>query len=150
MIQLIYTSTVRVPFSGAEMSRLLLKARAENEVAEITGMLLYRRDSIMQLIEGEEQAVDALFSRILLDPRHAGIQILRRATIQNRTFPGWSMGFVHFDKGRTYEPNGLAEFFEKKGRPAPSAGEAALKLLSDFRFGWLRSVDRGYSPVVAR
>lgn len=151
MLQLIYTSSARVPFTGVDMSRLLLKARVNNDLVGITGMLLWRTDAFMQLLEGEESVVEELFSRILADPRHGAIQVLRRVSITENTFPGWSMGFAHFEKGSMDEPAGLEDFFETKGRPTSRIGEAALQLLSRFRYvNWRRHVDRGYAPVTAR
>lgn len=151
MIQLIYTSVTRLPLSGIDISRMLLQSRVNNAIDEITGVLLYRSDAFMQLLEGEEAAVNARFAKIAMDPRHCGVQILRRTAVSIRTFPDWPMGFVHFDKGHSHEPVGLADYFDKKGRPSAGVGESALRLLSEFRYGnWRRYVDRGYAPAIAR
>jgi len=151
MLQLIYTSTALTPFTSPELSRLLLLARVNNQLAEITGMLVQRSNAFMQLLEGETAAVEQLFAKIANDPRHCAVQVLRRAQVETRTFPDWSLGFAQFPKGRAGEPVGLQQFFETKGQPFPGAGEAALQLLNEFRYAnWRRIVDRGYAPVFAR
>lgn len=151
MHQIIYISQARTPLTSAELSMLLLKSRVNNDVLDVTGMLIYRDGSIMQLLEGEADNMIPLFSTISEDPRHHAIQVLHRADVDARVFPGWSMGFVHYDNKVMEEPTELAEFFDKKGMPGPNSGTLALKVLSQFRYGSLRRrVERGFAPVVIR
>jgi hypothetical protein len=56
-------------------------------------MLLYLNGSFMQVLEGEEAAVDETYSRIRQDPRHAGCIVIDRWPIEKRSFSQWSMGF---------------------------------------------------------
>lgn len=151
MLQIIYISHARVPLSSADMSMLLLKSRVNNDVLDVTGMLIYHDGAFMQLLEGGAEEVSSLFSTICADPRHHAIQVLHRVEVDTRIFPGWSMGFVHYDNQRHDEPAELADFFDKKGLPGPNSGAQALQILSQLRYGSLRRcVERGFAPVAIR
>jgi hypothetical protein len=47
----------------------------------------------MQVLEGEEAAVDETMSRIQMDPLHHTIFMLNRSIVAFREFGTWAMGF---------------------------------------------------------
>jgi hypothetical protein len=47
----------------------------------------------MQILEGEETAVDETYGRILKDPLHTDLMLLECAPIKTRSFGRWSMAF---------------------------------------------------------
>lgn len=49
--------------------------------------------SIIQLLEGEKEAVNQVYDKILLDSRHTGIIKIKDGSTEERMFPDWSMGF---------------------------------------------------------
>lgn len=61
MFRIVYTSTASVPFSTAELADLLKSARDNNQRHDITGMLLYKDNNFIQILEGPEQAVRDLY-----------------------------------------------------------------------------------------
>jgi hypothetical protein len=93
LVHLIYVSHTPTELGSVELGRLLESSVRHNLAQHITGMLLYLNCSFMQVIEGEEAAVDETYSRILQDPRHTGIMLIERATIKTQSFGHWSMGF---------------------------------------------------------
>ena len=94
MYFLIYLSIAVRPFSAEELVNCLKRWRASNERAALTGMLLYKEGNFLQVLEGEESAVRALFAdRISHDPRHHKLTVLLEGPIQEREFSDWSMGF---------------------------------------------------------
>lgn len=93
LIHLIYVSAAAHEFSTAELDRLLAQAARNNSGDQLTGMLLYAGGSFMQVLEGEEDAVDRTFARISRDGRHGSIMVLEREPIEARAFPEWHMGF---------------------------------------------------------
>ncbi len=97
MIQLVYLSSARTLFDQEALLRLLARARARNEAQGITGLLLYKDGNFLQVIEGDETAVRALFKRIEADPRHKDLLVLLEEAITTRSFPDWSMGFRDID-----------------------------------------------------
>ena len=64
----------------------------------------------MQVLEGEELAVNATFSRIQVDPRHRGILVLLKQHLPQRQFEGWSMAFRDLNASSTLAMPGFDEF----------------------------------------
>ena len=93
MHHLIYSSSATRPFSDNALQDLLTKARLHNEQQAITGVLLYHDGQFMQLLEGEEATVRALYRIIEQDARHTGILKLADKPIENRSFSEWAMAF---------------------------------------------------------
>ncbi len=89
----VYFSTSLVLSNEDDLQRILDHSRRNNEQAGITGILLYVRGSIIQVLEGEAQAVESLFKRIQLDNRHTNVTRVLNRSITQRLFPGWSMGY---------------------------------------------------------
>ena len=95
---LIYVSVATEPMSSDALDDLLSVSRANNEARRLTGMLLHKKQRFMQVLEGEDSAVAALFDTVKHDPRHEHIDILRYEHIQYRSFPDWSMAFHDIDE----------------------------------------------------
>ena len=55
-------------------------------------MLLHADGNFIQYIEGERDIVESLFDLICRDGRHRNILKLADGEIEERLFPGWSMG----------------------------------------------------------
>ena len=94
MRQVIYASAATVSFSQSDLIELLKIARQRNSAVDISGMLLYNAGSFLQVLEGPDENIDALFAKIQKDTRHARCLLLSRKTIQEKEFENWSMGFV--------------------------------------------------------
>lgn len=98
-------------------------------------MLLYSEGSFMQVLEGEEETVEALMSKIADDPRHHEIIVLSREPIEARDFGKWSMSFRGLNAQDARSWPGFAPFFEfgfKAERLGAKPG-LALDLLKNFR-----------------
>ncbi len=95
---LIYVSVATDPMSPDALDDLLSVSRANNEARRLTGMLLYKNQRFMQVLEGEDSVVAGLFETVKHDPRHGHIDILRYEHIQYRSFPDWSMAFQNIDE----------------------------------------------------
>ncbi len=88
--QLIYWSQ---PFGydSAILGGILLGARRNNRRDGVSGALVCRHDIYLQLIEGPDAAIDALYARILRDDRHLDVRPLVSGTVAERMFPDWDM-----------------------------------------------------------
>ncbi|WP_165355208.1 BLUF domain-containing protein [Nocardioides oleivorans] len=93
LISVTYLSSAVDPWSDAELEDLLVAARATNETRGVTGMLLHAGGNFIQTLEGSQEAVDGVMARVLDDPRHTGVLVVRREEVDERLFAGWSMGF---------------------------------------------------------
>lgn len=102
MHHIIYMSRAKNALLPATLATLLLQARVANEQQGITGALVYGEGQFMQLIEGEQLAVAALYERIAQDPRHEAVFKVADKAISMRSFTEWSMAFqpvssAHFE-----------------------------------------------------
>jgi hypothetical protein len=91
LINLIYVSRSTEHFREHEIPDLLQQIRVANAKQEITGMLLYIGGSFLQVLEGQPETVDAVFSRILGDKRHNQVSLIAREFVPERAFEGWTM-----------------------------------------------------------
>ena len=89
--QLIYVSGATTPLSRREVRSLARVAAERNESLGITGLLLYKDQRFLQILEGDIATVGGLFEVIRNDPRHNGVFVLSRRYIMFRQFPDWSM-----------------------------------------------------------
>ena len=94
MINVIYASAATQKMYAHELAKLLQDARKNNEALDISGMLLFHNGSFLQILEGEEDAVETLVAKIKQDPRHKSFNLLLREEIEERDFEDWSMGYV--------------------------------------------------------
>jgi Sensors of blue-light using FAD len=106
----VYSSSAVKLFSQAELLDLLAQSRENNTSLGITGMLLYKDGNFMQVLEGEEETVQALVAKIARDPRHRGIITLLRGPLEERQFPDWSMGFRDLNSAEVLSMPGYNEF----------------------------------------
>jgi hypothetical protein len=66
-------------------------ARERNERDGITGILLAKDNSYLQIIEGEEMILKDTVFRILRDARHKHIVVLYNVAIDQRDFSAWHL-----------------------------------------------------------
>lgn len=97
LIQLFYISARPEATTDLDVRTILASSEIGNRRRDITGMLAQSARHFAQVLEGREEAIDALMARIVADPRHRGIRIMFRRPIDRRTFDRWAMGFVHRD-----------------------------------------------------
>ena len=89
----VYFSKSAWLFSETDLSTILQQSRHWNALKGISGILLYVRGGIIQVLEGEAEAVEILFNRIQLDPRHTDVMRVMNRPITQRLFPDWTMGY---------------------------------------------------------
>lgn len=135
MVYLVYVSSATTLMSEEELVALLQGAREINARQGITGLLLYSSGNFIQVIEGEEVAVEELFQKISLDPRHSNIIILLKRPLQQRMFADWSMGFKALDHNIETLLPGFSQFMNNPQLPEThtETAQRVFKLLLSFR-----------------
>jgi hypothetical protein len=133
MNQVVYSSAAVEVFSEVRLSELLLRARANNERLEVTGMLLYHEGSFLQVLEGEAAVLESLFTVISADKRHHRVMPLLRREVEERHFGDWRMGFASLKNLPANVP-GYSDYLRLRGDPVEVAN-AAVRLLAAFRDG---------------
>lgn len=86
-----------------DIDSILSVSRKNNQLSGITGVLLYVEGNILQIIEGEQAAVETLFARIKEDTRHHGVVCMLKEYREQRLFSGWSMGYKQFSSRDIFE-----------------------------------------------
>ena len=110
--QICYISFLAKGVSSESVVEEIKKVSEVNNARDgITGQLQYSNSIFLQLIEGPEDKIEQLYSRIEKDPRHMGSSILFDRMSNSRTFPKWEMIFKRVDK---LELQKLNEAFEIK------------------------------------
>jgi len=75
-------------------------------------MLLFVDNEFVQILEGEEKAVEDLLAKIKKDPRHKDFRVIEKKKISHRDYSEWTMGFKRVDKNDLRDVPGLNKFFD--------------------------------------
>lgn len=116
LTQLLYVSLSQLrpddPALEAHIAEILSASYVNNERSGITGLLLYTGGYFCQLLEGEEAAVDAMYDKISVDPRHGRINLLFKRPTDWIFLPNFPMGCAGIES----EPDSLiADAIHLKG-----------------------------------
>ncbi len=87
-----YVSTAVAGLESADIDHLLVDARAHNQLAGVTGVLLYDGQRFFQYFEGEDEGVARVYARILASTMHVNVQVLHDDHVDRRHFAQWHMG----------------------------------------------------------
>lgn len=115
MKYIVYVSQAVEPFKASELGDLLAHSRARNTADAITGLLVYRynedyrRGNFLQVLEGPDKELDAVWDRISSDPRHHTIVVIEEGAISARMFADWSMGFKNIEANDLKDSVGFAD-----------------------------------------
>ncbi|MCE9644997.1 MAG: BLUF domain-containing protein [Chloroflexi bacterium] len=110
MLSLIYVSTSVKLLNDQELLDILKVSRENNLSGAVTGLLLYKGGNFMQVLEGEEAVVTALYEKIKADPRHKDVSIISKEQIQARQFHAWEMAFQNLDNPAVKNEPGYSQF----------------------------------------
>lgn len=108
MEYLIYISTAKRLLDENELTEILKVSKKNNELNEITGLLLYSEGTFIQFLEGPTDKLNATYEAIINDERHKNVIKLVEEPAQERCFPDWSMGFK---SGNSRELEQMAGYF---------------------------------------
>jgi hypothetical protein len=153
---LAYESQASVPLTAPDLLDLLGQSRENNAQSGVTGILLYRHGTFLQVLEGPHAAVDALYATIARDPRHRDVSTVLvedrveelYATIARdsrhhavstvlaedrsaRRFPDWTMGFADV-AGELGDVDGFNDVLTTVQGPDGQESEKFLELLALF------------------
>jgi hypothetical protein len=94
LVRLIYVSEATAGITIVDVEEILKLARRSNQLNDISGMLLFDRESFLQVIEGDAEVVTSLFRRIANDTRHRRLKLLQFGEVGQRMFEQWTMEFA--------------------------------------------------------
>lgn len=112
LYSLVYMSRAVEPLDDAGLHRLLTASREANGGRGITGLLLYRNSRFVQFLEGEEEPVRDLLSRISADTRHTDVRVLLDGRPRTRQFAEWTMAYQPVKEPTSPAPPGFRSTFD--------------------------------------
>lgn len=86
-----YVSHAEIEFDESALIALGHHAAEKNERLGITGYLFYLAPYFVQYLEGTEEAIKDVYSKIQTDPRHRVVRFVTLPGTTDRIFPDWSM-----------------------------------------------------------
>lgn len=95
IFQLIYICSLAKHVTPADLGEIAKSSAASNAEQGVTGVLLCKDGSVLQVLEGEQSVVEELYARIAQDTRITNTLVLIRRQTSAREFPEWSMGYRH-------------------------------------------------------
>ena len=131
MLSTVYVSRSSYPFTDDDLANLLMTSRSNNARLGITGMLLHREGRFIQVLEGPEEAVRARLAVIARDPRHTAVHTIVDERVEDRLFPGWTMGYRAVTDDLATVLPGYADVFDS-GTGSGSASDAGVGVRDDF------------------
>jgi CheY-like chemotaxis protein len=132
MQRIIYSSQRKEGFKISEIIEMLKLAQENNYGNGLSGMLVFGNDRFLQVLEGVNAPLEALYSKIKKDDRHQNLKTIANEEIKAPSFDLWSMLLINLDTVGMGRGTGtvLKEF-----KPEEMSGEEAmsfLKNLGDF------------------
>jgi len=79
---------------GVSNYDILASARRRNILYGVSGVLLYNRNSFLQILEGNKKKIEEIFSSIFCDIRHTNIKVSEHKFVESRIFHSWSMAYL--------------------------------------------------------
>ncbi len=105
---LLYRSQIVNRIGPLHMVLLVERARLYNQIAGITGHLIYFDHSFMQYAEGPPAALDILWCKLQRDPRHFDVELLARFPLQQRRYCGSPLRFSGKPYYQQYQLTGFS------------------------------------------
>lgn len=109
-VRTLYVSRAVGPQTTTVTASILAKAQARNAAEGICGVLCQGQGLYLQVLEGERAVVNRLYGRIVVDPRHADIEMLSFEEIAKPRFANWSMALVDLSDSDPMVQLGHPEF----------------------------------------
>lgn len=94
LIRLIFVSAATRPLEARELEAIAAASRRNNAARGLTGLLLFGGFRFYGVLEGLQRPLFARMERIITDPRHRRLVILREDAVETPRFANWSFGFI--------------------------------------------------------
>lgn len=98
MLTIVYRSEAVDRLSYGALADICLFSARKNRKLGVTGFLVEFEGIFLQVLEGEPDVVEQLFTRIAADTRHVNVEVLlRETTVGQPNFGFWAMNFGPLD-----------------------------------------------------
>lgn len=94
----VYASQVTAGLPAERLEALVQDAARFNQLAGVTGLLLFDGERFLQYLEGPDDGLHAAYDRVLTASSHSDVMQLARGLVGSRLAPCWSMTMVGTDR----------------------------------------------------
>ena len=129
---IVYFSSSVDSLDENDLAAILEQSRQNNSKLGITGVMLYVRGSIVQVLEGAKLAVDTLFERIQHDNRHKDVMAVLNRPIAQRQFGNWAMGYETLTTRQLEELKAVVDLDNPEGMGSQANDPILLRLIKVF------------------
>ena len=91
IFRLCYLSKPAKPFTAEDLDDIESKSITANNERDVTGLLIVNDDRILQILEGAEDSVRKLYTKIEADSRHTMLKLASAVEDEVRLLYKWSM-----------------------------------------------------------
>ena len=113
-----------------QIADIVRRSVRNNKASGVTGLLVHLDNQFIQILEGENDAVDLTFERICCDFTHTDIKLLDLVAASSRMFEGWHM--ARLDQPDIAEPSLADELHDIRFLLGVNARVAAEKMQECF------------------
>ncbi len=129
LVRLLYASKAVEEPKPETIMAIMRQSHAHNPPQGITGILCHSNQVYIQVLEGGRAAVNALYAKIVCDPRHSDVVLLHYEEINERHYAGWTMGKANLCR---INPSTLLRFSDLPGlNPHAMSGKNSLALIDE-------------------
>ena len=93
VFQLFYVSNASSTFKESDINKIIATAQEKNKESQLTGVLMFRAGTFLQLLEGDKAEVLNLYQKLHFDSRHTNLLSIFERETDKRLFQDWSMGY---------------------------------------------------------
>lgn len=98
LVRLLYASRAAAGTTADTIHEIMQQSHSYNPQHGITGILCHSERVYMQVLEGGRGPINALYGKILHDPRHTDVMLLHYEEINERRYSCWTMGQANLAK----------------------------------------------------
>lgn len=125
-----YVSTVHPQASNYDIAKLMDFIKTNNNILNITGILIYSDGNFFQILEGEKFLIKMLFDKIKKDVRHYNIIKMLDKEIKVNSFSEYNSSFTVISDH--YNHKELQLFLKKERRNNPEHFDSISYLTQKF------------------
>ncbi|MFL6658254.1 MAG: BLUF domain-containing protein [Massilia sp.] len=129
LVRLLYASRAKSEVNCTSIQEIMQQSHAHNPQNGVTGILCHSDKLFMQVLEGGRDEINALYAKILRDPRHTDVVLLHYEEISERHYSCWTMGQANLSK---INPSILLRFSAlPEINPHAMSGKNSLALIDE-------------------
>ncbi len=107
---MVYVSRARESVGPDDLEAIAAASERGNRACGLTGLLLHGGGRFYGVLEGPRRQVLARMERIIIDPRHHSLRIMREDDVRAQRFANWSFADIGQHGGRDAPVDALENF----------------------------------------